>query len=394
MIRRALGRVPPLETALIAASLAVLVAVGVLGRHRDAPPAPASYSSYDYAGGGYRALYELMAREGVPVERFERRGVFFADENADTLLYAEPSPGDPDRIDPTLADARALETWVRDGGAFLYLGYDDAAARAGLFRLPPTRAAGKPAGHSSLDPALRADGIAALVSGAQRRWQVARRRDLHVLAADARGPLIVRYAFGRGRVTAIVDESLFTNESIASGGRARLAYVLAAPRRPGGTLAFEEAVHGHLVPEHWWAIVPRPFLIAVCIAFAAVLVAIVGAAARLGPPLAPVPQDDRSSADFIDGLASLYERGGAASSVLRDATRSAEHAVARRAGLADDATSDEIAANIDRADLRTAYAELLGAGAKPLRDDRALLRGVVLAQRIRKEYAAHGSTRY
>jgi hypothetical protein len=51
--------------------LAVLIAVSMLG-HRPEGPKAATHASVDYSFGGYRAWYELLAREGVSVGRLRR----------------------------------------------------------------------------------------------------------------------------------------------------------------------------------------------------------------------------------------------------------------------------------------------------------------------------------
>jgi hypothetical protein len=148
------------------------------------------------------------------------------------------------------------------------------------------------------------------------------------------------------------------------------------------------------VPLHWWSIVPRPFLIALAVAGVTLLIAFAGAAVRFGPPLVPVAPADRTSADFIDALASLLARGGAVRKALTDAADSATRTVARAMGLDDGASSDQIAARIERADVRAAFVEMQRVAANGFPDERNLVRGVALAQRIRKEYAPHGRSRH
>ena len=71
---RELRRLPPLETALIALGIAILVWLTAASQapEGDAPHLD-SFSSFDAASGGYRAFYEMLAAERVPVSRFERR---------------------------------------------------------------------------------------------------------------------------------------------------------------------------------------------------------------------------------------------------------------------------------------------------------------------------------
>jgi len=390
VISRFLRRIPPLETALIVLACAALVAAGALGS-ASTPPAPDTYSSYDVSSGGYGAYYQLLKREGIDVDRFERRAIFL-DHDIDTLAYAEPLWFDPNASGESEASARAIDAWVRGGGHFVYFGHDNVAASKGILKLPFSRAWSPRPGRRSVAASLRAFGVENITSADRERWDVAHRADVTVLVDDGRGPLVVRYSLGRGSVVATIDESLFDNAGIALGDRARLAYALTLPPSRG-VVAFDESIHGHLVPEHWWNVVPRSFAIALGIAVVAILVAIAGAAVRLGPPLPPTAGPDRTTADFIDGLSTLLERGGAANTALADATRSASHAIAHATGVPDGAPREQLAARIDAAELRSAFIEMTAASAEG--DDAAqFVRRVALAQRLRKEYSAHGPSRY
>jgi hypothetical protein len=389
---RELRRLPPLETALLAFGIAILV---WLAAASQAPESDAShldsFSSFDAASGGYRALYAMLAAEGVRVSRFERRPAFL-DASIGTLVYVEPYEFDPRQIQMTEIDLNALEAWVRGGGRLLYIGHDDEAAKRGVLHLPASAPA-----HDAVRPALRAPEIVAAGVGSVHaqsgaRWKP-RRGAFEVLFDDGRGPLAVRYPFGRGRVTALIDKELFENGNIGKPDRARFAFALARPPGATGSVAFDETAHGYLEPDHWWTVVPRSFAIALGVAVATILVAIAGAAVRLGPPLVPFERRDRSSADFIDALSTLLERGRATRKALLDASRSTSHAIARSFGLPDGVAESEIAARIERRDVREAYRDMVTVSANGFPDENNLLRGVALAQQLRKEFAPHGRPR-
>jgi hypothetical protein len=211
---------------------------------------------------------------------------------------------------------------------------------------------------------------------------------------DGAGPVIVRYPYGRGTVTAVIDEALFDNANLGRADRPRLAYALATPGKPDGVVAFDETVHGYFTPVHWWSVVPRPFVIALAIALVAFLAALGGAAVRLGPPLVPRPRDDRSSADFIDALSTLLERGKAERAAMRDAAKSAAQAVARSLGLPDDTPAAGIAERIENTATREAFTTLTVLAERGSADGGNLVRTVALAQHLRKEFAPHGRQRY
>jgi len=390
-VRRLLARIPPLETAIIVVAVAVIVTLGVLEQPQQT--AFDSYSSYDAASGGYRGLYELLQREGVPVERFEQQ-LALLDPSVDTLVYAEPLDFDPRQIAPTAADVSVLEAWVRAGGRLLYIGHDDTAAKKKVLGLAFSRPASARAHPPRIAPALQAAGVASLGSASTPlRWLLPHGKTIS-LFDDGKGPVVVRYAFGHGAVTAVIDETLFDNANLARADRPRLAYALALPGKAGGTVSFDETTHGYLTPEHWWSVVPRPFAIALAIALVALLAALAGAAVRLGPPILPRPRDDRSSADFIDALATLLERGKAARAAMQDAAESTARTIARALGLRSDASANEIAERIESQALRDEFRSLHELAETVTPDNAALVRTVALAQRLRKEFAPHGRQRY
>jgi len=387
-VRDALRRVPPLETALITIAIAVLVTLAMLGRDRVTPPALDSYSSYDAATGGYRALYELLEREGVRVGRFEERTAFL-DPSIDTLIYAEPLDFDPRQIASTKGDALALEDWVRRGGHLFYLGFDDTAARQKILALPYSTPSRSGSARYAIDPSLRAQGVADLGRvPAGDRWNVAS-RSIRTLFNDGQGAVIVRYPFGRGTVTAVIDRTLLANEHLVAADWPRLAVALGSPR-VGGLVAFDETIHGHLTPAHWWQVVPRPFVIALAIASVVLLVALAGATIRLGPPLVPPARDDLGSSAFIDATSALLERGNGASAMTERAVASTVRLVTTALGAAGGSPADRDGARIENPQARSAFREMLFLANTGATDSRSFVRVVALAQRLRKEFAPHG----
>jgi hypothetical protein len=382
-------RLPRLELGIVVAAIGVLTFLGVQ-RERAAERVqiqPDSYSTHDSTSGGYRAWFELLQREGARVERFELRPVFL-DRSIQTLIWADPLPFDQRQQFPSESDVRALESWVREGGRLVYLGHDDNAAAQGILKFPRSThsaANGKP----FVAPQLAAAGVARYPALSVLRWRPGKRT---TLLADSKGILVTTYPYGKGHVVAAIDEPSFTNANIARPDFARLAYALAQPKR-GTTIAFNESVHGFVTPEHWWSVVPRPFALAIWFAIAILLSAFAAAALRLGPPVLPQPADPTSAA-FLDALAALFERGRAARKVLLDAARSTQRAAARALGLPDDTAPDKIAAALEEPEQRRRFEELerICRTAKP--NEANLVRGVALAQHLRKEWTTHGRPRY
>jgi len=389
VIRRVLSSVPPLETAIFVIAIAILTAI-TLGEQKEAPPvAVDSYSSYDAAGGGYRALYELLGREGVRVERFEEQAGLL-DSAIGTLVYSEPLPFDPRQIPSNENDAHDIEAWVRAGGTFVYFGHDDVAAKEKILAQPYSREASAKAHRAVLADVLRSAGVGSLGSAAGGlRWKLPVKR-VRTLYDDGRGAVAITYPFGKGTIVETIDETFLDNANLATADRARLALALIAPSQPGQAVWFYETVHGYLVPLHWYSIVPRVFLYALIVATIVMLVAIAGAALRLGPPIVPAPRDDRTSADFIDALSTLLERGEASRQALADAVHSTTRAVARSVGLTGDPSGSEIAARISDEERRSAFETMLAGAGDTAPDQKTFVHTIALAQRLRKDSVSHG----
>jgi len=312
-----------IETALALIGVTLLIVFGAAREQRNMPNID-SYSSYDARSGGYRAWYELLQHEGVNVARFERHWVFL-DRSIATLICAAPLEHDQfiASAAATPTGPTALAAWVKDGGTVVTLG-----------------------GFLSF--------------GAMR---------FHAVPRDEFGSKGISEAtMGRGKIIYIKDEAAFTNGRIGNRDVARSAYLLALPSRVGA-VAFEETLHGHLIPEHWWQAAPRRLTVAIIGACVVLLIALFGATVRLGPPILPPERREAASAEYLEAVASLYARADAKRKVLQDVTKSVRRAAARS----------------ERADLNAVLTELDKLAAAPSLSERAFVQGVAKAQRLRKE---------
>lgn len=309
-----------------------IVLLALFGMMSDRPKAQNidTYSSYDARSGGYRAWYELLEREGVPVTRFERHWAFL-DSSLKTLIVAFPLPFSPlHGASIARTDRAALTAWVAEGGTLIALGTFTPTPDSPFAEIR----------YRALSPdALRAMGV-------QPR--------------AGKFPVVLRGRYLRGAILRIDDQTLFDNENIARADNARLAYALGSLPR-AGAVAFDETLHGYLIPEHWWLIAPQRLLVALAIAGIVVLIALGGAAIRLGPPISSPSRREPTSWEYVHAVASLYARTGARRKVLHLALNSAKRSASSGAELT----------------------ELEDLAALPAPDERALVRGVALAHRLR-----------
>ena len=190
------------------------------------------------------------------------------------------------------------------------------------------------------------------------------------LLGDGAGALVVRYRYGRGEVVGVASAALFENRAIGRADDARLAFLAARPGRPGGTVAFDEAVRGDIVEKPWYRALTAPELLALALAALAGLLWLAYGIVPLGPPVRLRPAREPTSAEFVDAVAALYARARAREhardALVRDARRSLERAprTAANAALAE-------RVNAARTD--------------PLTDDAALVAVAALARTAREE---------
>jgi hypothetical protein len=366
-------------------AFAVLVAIGFERDSRKKEIAYDTFSAFDARSGGYEAWYELLEREGVAPLRFERYPAFL-DDSIGTFIAANPLAFLQTET-MSEANAAALARWVRAGGRVIVLGSGPLSDALGKQIALPGVALKAQKTKPFVDDSLKRLRVKTLHSASPIRFE--RAKGYHTLLADKSGPIVVRKSEGKGEVIAVADEQMFTNAGIAAADNARLAYALALPRN-GRAVAFDESIHGHLIPEHWWQLVPRPFLVAVALTLAAVALAAIGSAVRLGPPLVPRARREVTSSEYIDALAALFERARAPQRAVHDAYVSTRRAVARKLGLADDTPDAVLAAALPHERTRADFAELARLASEGSLKDAALVHGVALAFDVRKDVGRGG----
>jgi hypothetical protein len=353
------------DIVVAALALLALVAVSLLNRQAQAPEA-ATRASADFSFGGYRAWYELLAREGVRVERFRRHHDALRDSGIDTLVAAFPDPSLPHLWGASERDA--LRAWVRNGGRLIDIGLtppageDDAKGESVVL----SDAQGAPGALRGRWSTL----VAAVPSRGKYRLAPINHQRVETLLRDRAGALVVRYRYGRGEVIGVADAGAFENRTLGAGDDARLAYLVARPGRSGGVVAFDEAIRGDVVEKPWYQALTVPELVALALVGLAGLLWIAYGIVPLGPPIRLRAPREPTSEEFVDAVASLYGRARA-----RDHARRALVADARRA----------LARLPDTAQYRALAGRIAAAETEPLRNDAALVAVAGLARNAREE---------
>lgn len=356
------------------AGIVVLVVVAFVTAPKPAGPTFATRSSDDYAFGGYRAWYEVLAREGVAVERFHRHHDALPDANIDTLVLAFPANEAAAFWDAS--ERSALRQWVRAGGRLIDIGLT-----------PPTSADDGKQDAVLGDDTEGDDGpLTGSWAGLVARLPV--REDLRLVAQphhrvetllrDRAGIIVARYRLGRGEIVAVAPASTFQNHEIGRGDAARLAYLLGTPRRPGGHVAFDETVRGDVTEKAWYLALDVPERVALGIAALAGLLWLAYGLFSLGPPVRLRAAREPTSEEFLDAFAALYGRSRAREhardALVLDARRNLEHAPRTPATVA-------LGARID------------AAADDPVPDDATLVAVAVLARTAREETIRAGRNR-
>lgn len=115
------------------------------------------------------------------------------------------------------------------------------------------------------------------------------------------------------------DPDVIANSGIDDGDNAAFAVALAQTLLPpGGSVIFDEAVHGFTAPPDLWrALLTFPLNLAVLQMLAAAGVLIWAAAGRFGAPLPTQPRLEAGKRGLIENTASLFEYAGNLPDIMR-----------------------------------------------------------------------------
>ncbi len=353
----------------LVAGLTVVVAL-TLARPVAMPPS--TYSSYDTGPDGYRAIYEVMRREGVRVDRFEGEVGTLRATRATLVVSPSDVEGEQSRasswIDP--GDGARLARFVRAGGRLVALG--DVLQFAGsALALPPVASISPAAFAVRAAKGPFSDGVRRVEAPFATAFSHLRRGVERVLTVRG-APVAVAYRLGRGSVGAITAAGVFSNASLARAQNARFAYDTLSG---SGPLLFDERLHGYASGDSMWGVLPNSVHAALWTALGVLVLAVAGGLARSAPPMALEPPRLRDSSAYVASMAALLQRARAGSAAIDRFARDAM----RRAGARPVRARD---ANVRR-DLE-ALAEL---NRRPAVDDARVLEAARLNARLRKELA-------
>ena len=195
-------------------------------------------------------------------------------------------------------------------------------------------------------PLTDTQGILSVHAEAQAR--IARQKgDGLALFGDSAGPLALEVPVGRGRLIAIADSGLFSNENLGkSENSVLLANLLAHYARSGAPILFDEYHHGDAAGDpngSLWDVFGRPLQLALIQLFLASICLLFLLGGRFGPPVPLNRAVARNSAEYVVSVASLYRRAEASGTALETLYRQFLRDICGRLALPPDVNLERLA---------------------------------------------------
>jgi hypothetical protein len=305
------------DTVALAVAGIVLVGLALGGHAKDAQTASTS-STYDAGRNGYRALYRVLQSAHVPVRQLRRPLTTVT--SGGTLVLSDNS-GDPARIAFDRADRVVLSRFVSGGGRLVVLSSDFDGMRDVVPHLPETSEANVELAIAS--SALRIAAGVRIVDAPSEAAFVRSAGAMPVLVSLDGDPVAIAYRIGKGSVIAVTSPESFGNERLAKRDNVRFAYAVLAGHGP---VVFDEYAHGYNDDATFWQAIPIEIRWALAATTIIVLVGLIGANVRFAPPVPLDAPDERTSAAYVDAMASLLRRARARADALASLGRNVRRA--------------------------------------------------------------------
>jgi len=304
-------------------------------------------TTYSAGPGGTKVLYQLLQREGKEVERFERPLEDLPSE-AGLLVMFEPFQRGVEQ-----REQEALLQWVEGGGTLLLVVSPEKSALVGtglvLDVIDVRRGQSTPATlhvDSTATPYFR--DVQSLRTGGTTRLEAMPGKAVDVLLSDAEGAYVVTWRRGRGTILVATGGIFPGNAGIAEADNALFFVNIAEhhtyPDRP--VILFDEYHQGFGYAtggsRSLWQAVGAPARILVYYLAFGFLLYLYNANRRFGTPLRLAMPSYRPSTEYLDSMARLYRRAGAADMALEIIYRAFIRELALRLDAPQDASWDQI----------------------------------------------------
>jgi hypothetical protein len=269
-------------------------------------------TSYSAAPDGARALALWLAELGYAVRRAEGARLNVNREDR-VLLVLEPQQSF------STGEIKVVDSWVQEGGTLIVATSrafaDPLLAHFGLDVEPlgDVVETAVPVQPVLLDP------LWAYAQARAEHYLVTQRDDIvaHMLARGR--PVLLSFAYGRGRVWVTTVVLPFSNAGLRHPDNARLVYNLVALAGEGGRVVFDEFHHGYRQPRTLttWLKTTAQGRSLIYVGGVVFLFLLVGGR-RFGRPLTwSRATSRRAPAEYVQAMANLFRRGGKDVAVLR-----------------------------------------------------------------------------
>ena len=283
----------------------VLVALETLQKSGEGAVRRTTYSA---APGGYKALYLWLKALDIPVRRWEKPAGDLPPESK-VLLIAGPELG------PGTGELNSLTCWVRKGGT-LVLAVEPPNVFLDHFGLEAATIRDNHRGEDGAEEIMFQPGPYTLgvlsIQGKTHRGITSHRPETVFHSRDPKGGLIAVVAEGKGRVIALADPSVFSNQLLKKADHPILALNLLLTHRGGKDLLVDEYHHGYGRATSVLGHLGRSRALAPILqALLLLLILWAGVGRRFGPPR-PVPaKEHRSSIEYVNAMAQLLRKAKA-----------------------------------------------------------------------------------
>jgi hypothetical protein len=323
-------------------------------------------SSFNPVGAGHLAFYQTLQDLHWPVERWrEPLSRLFAEGTGNVLLITRATSGD--RVAFSGQEIDLLDRWVAQGNTLVLLGAlarsDDTRELLRHFGFVLGENPGgnplaaflhplEPTGRTlELPPAAGSDRPGILVVPPADPLPETFPSGTQVLRAYDGQPYLLELPHGRGRVVCGASAQLLDNSFLPRGDNLAIILGLIAP---GGQvprhLFFEESHHGFSAVFALARLLGHPGVrFGGMLTLLGLLAFLSGSFIRFGPVVPLERASGRSTLEFIDSIADLYQRADLRNDTLASLFRETHQAILRRLHLPPSASHALIATRLKEA---------------------------------------------
>ena len=322
-------------------------------------------SSYNPVGSGSMALFETLQELHWPVERWrEPLSRLSHYGNGNVLIITRSQFGS--NVSFTEQESALLDDWVRRGNTLVLLGalddWDDTRLLLREFGflapdknvtvtdlLQPFQRGNEQT--ITLPPAPDSGQSGTMIIPDSPSLPTGLPANAKVLREESHNPYLVEVPFGAGQVICGASDRLLSNAYLGKGDNLAIVLGLLAPGgQPPNHLFFEESHHGFSAVFAVVRLLGNPGVrFAGMLALLGALAFLATSLVRFGPVVPLHRETGRSTLEFIDSIADLYQRADLRDDTMKYLFNETHQRVLQRLNLPPTASHDLIASRLHQA---------------------------------------------